>query len=137
MALALVEIISTLPFVGQHIKHVLTSFIIYFLLDRGVASEIQHRTNHLNAVQESQIPTVNEAKEIYERMYSGRLTQESHFGEDPLEGNERLQTERSNEFYHQHNISNIYGEIVNERSRPFKQAISDFVNITSRLSLQV
>ena len=39
-----------------------------------------------------------------------------------------------NEFYQRNNISVIFGDIVNERPQSLKDAIKDFVDITSRLS---
>ena len=45
-----------------------------------------------------------------------------------------LQNQRMNEFYQRNNISVVYGDIVNERPQSLKDAIKDFVDITSRLS---
>ena len=74
-----------------------------------------------------------ERQRRYMRVYSGRLTEENLFGEDPLGGNLMLQNQRMNEFYQRNDISVIYGDIVNERPQSFKDAIKDFVDITSRL----
>ena len=80
------------------------------------------------------MPNARQAKELYERAYSGRLTEKNPFGEDPLGGNSMLQNQRINEFYQGNNISVICGDIVNERPQSFKDAIKDFVDITSRFS---
>ena len=92
------------------------------------------RTNILTPLQESDIPNTRETKALYERVYSGRLTEENPFGEDPFGGNLMLQNQRMNEFYQRNDISVIYGDTVNERPQSFKDAIKDFVDITSRLS---
>ena len=92
------------------------------------------RTNILTPLQESDIPNTRETKALYERVYSGRLTEENPFGEDPFGGNLMLQNQRMNEFYQRNNISVVYGDIVNERPQSLKDAIKDFVDITSRLS---
>ena len=75
-----------------------------------------------------------ERQRRYMRVYSGRLTEENLFGKDPLGENLMLQNQRMNEFYQRNDISVIYGDIVNERPQSFKDAIKDFVDITSRLS---
>ena len=92
------------------------------------------RTNILTPLQESDIPSARETKALYERFYSGRLMEENPFGDDPHGGNLMLQNQRMNEFYQRNGISVIYGDIVNERPQSFKNAIKDFVDITSRLS---
>ena len=38
-----------------------------------------------------------------------------------------------NDFYQKNAISVFYGDIVNERPQSFKDVITDFVDITSRL----
>ena len=80
------------------------------------------------------IPNAREAKALYERIYSGRLKEENPFGEDSFGRNLMLQSQRINEFYQRNEISVIYGDIVNERPQFFKDAVKDFVYITSRLS---
>ena len=47
---------------------------------------------------ENNIPDEIEAKSIYERIYSGSITEESNFGIDPLQNNEGLLNERETEF---------------------------------------
>ena len=82
-------------------------------------------------MQDSDIP---KTKALYERVCSGRFTEENPFGKDLLGGNLMLQSQRMNEFFHRNDISVIYGDIVNERPQSFKDVITDFVCITSRLS---
>ena len=92
------------------------------------------RTNILTSLQESDILNGRQEKTLYERFYSEKLTEENPFDEDPLAGNVMLQNQRMNEFYQKNNISVIYGDIVNERPQSFKDAIKNFVDITSRFS---
>ena len=89
------------------------------------------RTSILTQLQDSDIP---KAKALYERVCSGRLTEENPFGKDLLEGNLVKQSQRMNEFYHRIDISVIYGDIVNEGPKSFQEVITDFAGITSRLS---
>ena len=66
-------------------------------------------------------------------MYSGRITEESSFGEDPLQGREAKKDERNAVFSQNFSIANIYREIVNSRSESFKDAVIFFINLTARL----
>ena len=69
------------------------------------------------------IPDEIEAKIIYEKMYSGSITEESNFGIDPLQNNEGLLNERETELQQNYQVDQLYKEIVNNRPGRFKAAI--------------
>jgi len=99
-----------------------------------VPSVIKSRTNQLQPLLSNDIPEGIEAKDLYERTYSGRITEESHFGVDPLVDSPVLIQQREVEFEASHAVQTIYHNIVNGRSSLFKNAIKDYIRITSRLS---
>jgi len=47
---------------------------------------------------ETDLPESSVAKQLYERLYNGRLRTDNRFGIDPLDRNENLQNMRSNHF---------------------------------------
>lgn len=73
--------------------------------------------------------------ELYERTYTGRLTEEHSFGVDPLSESFVLFEERENQFSQNFSVETIFKECVHGRHQQFHQAILFFINITSDLSL--
>jgi len=82
---------------------------------------------------ETDLPESSVAKQLYERLYNGRLRTDNRFGIDPLDGNENLQNMRSNHFNQQFITSVIFGECVNERPQLFQEAVIQFIHITEYL----
>ena len=82
---------------------------------------------------ENNIPDEVEAKSIYERIYSGSITEESNFGIDPLQNKEGLLNERETEFQQNYQVDQLYKEII-KISRPgrFKAAVMYCIDITSQ-----
>ena len=72
---------------------------------------------------ENNIPDEIEAKSIYERIYSGSITEESNFGIDPLQNKEGLLNERETEFQQNYQVDQLYKEIVHNRPGRFKAAV--------------
>ena len=79
---------------------------------------------------ENNIPDEIEAKSIYERIYSGSITEESNFGIDPLQNKEGLLNEWETEFQQNYQVDQLYKEIVNNRPGRFKAAIMYYIDIT-------
>lgn len=104
------------------------------LLGRGVPVIIKEKTNRLPRILSTHLPEGNEAKELYQRTYNGRSTEEWPFGVDPLEGNEPLMTQRRSEFFHNFNIAQIFGDVVNGRPTNFQRAILYYISTTQRLA---
>ncbi|XP_066926470.1 uncharacterized protein [Clytia hemisphaerica] len=113
---------------------VISSWNQHPISGRGVPSTIKERTNRLQPLNVNDIPEPLEAKQMYETIYLGRLTEESHFGIDPLVGFEELINQRENSFQAVHQIPTIFNHLVNGNQAPFKTAISDFIQITSNLT---
>ena len=89
--------------------------------------------NQLTPRSENIISDEIEAKSIYERVYSGSITDESNFGIDPLQNNEGLLNEREIEFQQNYQVDQLYNGIVNNRPGSFKEAIMYYIDITSQL----
>ena len=90
---------------------------------RGVPSVIKDSTNNkVTPLSENNIPDETEAKSIYERLYSGSITDESSFGIDSLQKNKGLLNERETGFPQNYQVNQMYNEIVNNRPGRFKPA---------------
>lgn len=84
----------------------------------------------LTPINPDDMPNGEEAVEIYNSVYHGRITRETSFGYDPLSHSSKLQEEREQNFLALYDIANIFSECVNERSRLFEDALLYFINIT-------
>ena len=93
------------------------------LVGRGVPSDVKRVTSRTVSIQENQLPTPDEAVEIYQRTYHGHITEPSVYGVDLLEDNEELQQIRYNNFNEYHNIELIFAEIVNGTTDAFRDAL--------------
>ena len=109
----------------------------YYISGRGVPNVIKQRTNNLTPLQETDIPDMNDAKNIYEQAYTGQLTDPHNFGIDPLISSEELCKQREDDFNRNFNIQEIFGECVNERPQLFQNAILSQIHLTSQLSLNL
>ena len=69
---------------------------------------------------------------IYEQTHRCRLTEESDFGYDPLEGHEDLCSERGDRFSQRFSIPHIFNECVNRRQQSLKDAILNFIELTEK-----
>ena len=101
---------------------------------RGVPPVIKDSTNtQVTPLSENNILDETEAKSIYERVYSGSITDESSFGIDPLQKNEGLLNEPETGFPQNYQVNQMYNEIVNNRPGRFKAAIMYYIDITLQL----
>ena len=110
-----------------------TVLYIFLLLGRGVPSNLKHVTSRTVPIQENQLPTPDEAVEIYQRTYHGHITEPSVYGIDLLEDNEELQQIRYNNFIEYHNIELIFADIVNGTTDAFRDALLFHISESTRL----
>jgi len=71
---------------------------------------------------------------LYERTFRGRLTDEHHFGEDPLAEDEGMFEERNRLFFQHFTVKEIFSQCVNGRNQMFKNAILFHIDTTLQLS---
>lgn len=108
---------------------------IPFLSGRGKPSIIKTESNVLIPLQEEEIPTTQEAVEIYQQIYEGALTLESPFGDDPLADHAELKEMREHEFDQRYLVDEIFSGCVNDMSQQFQDAIIWYCERTLQLSL--
>jgi len=83
------------------------------------------------------LPDEYEAKEIYERVYNGNITEEKDFGIDLLEGHPQLQARHDTEFSEKHRVDYIYRETVNERPGALRAALLEHIRLTGVLFQEI
>ena len=103
------------------------------LVGRGVPSNVKRVNSRTVSIQENQLPTPDEAVEIYQRTYHGHITEPSVYGIDLLEGNEELQQIRYNNFIEYHNIELIFADIANTITDAFRDALLLHISESKRL----
>lgn len=82
----------------------------------------------------SYLPTAAQALQMYEQR-GGSLTQWAKFGNDPLEGNVDLTSQRLRQFHQQFpSFVSIFHSVVNNNQTPFRNAITSFCDITSQIA---
>ena len=86
---------------------------------------------------EVDLPILNEAINLYERTYTGHLTNEHPFGEDPLRDSEELMEERATQFDQNFVVADIFGDCVNNRAQLLQNAVLFFIDKTIELSHQL
>ena len=91
----------------------------------------------ITPISSENIPDENDAKEMYEKVYHGKITEERDFGIDLLEGYPHLQERRNSEFLRKHQVDNIYKETVNERPGALRAALLEHINLTGILFQQI
>ena len=91
----------------------------------------------MTPLSKNNVPDEIEAKSIYERVYSGSITEESSFGIDPLQNNEGLLNEWETEFQQNYQVDQMYNEIVNNRPVRLKAAMMYYTDITSQLNVGI
>ena len=69
-----------------------------FFSDRGVPRKICIASSRINSITPNEVPDADEAVEFYERVYNGQITEESTFGEVPLEQHEDFKVRRKIRF---------------------------------------
>lgn len=120
-------------------SHVSRSFYIsiLFIIGRGKPSTIKTETNVLTPLQEEELPSTQEAVEMYCQIYNGTLTLESPFGIDPLADHVELKQMRKDEFDQQYRVDEIFSGCVNDMPHQFHNAIIWYCDRTLQLSLQI
>ena len=100
---------------------------------RGVPNRLMADDNRAQHISPTLLPTADQAVLSYERS-GGRLTDPSHFGNDPLHG-DRLDI-RDRAFRQRFpSFASIFHALVNGDKVPFKQALLFFMDLTRRLSI--
>ena len=82
----------------------------------------------MNPISPENSPTDNVAKRIYERVYTGKIS-------DPLHENPELKQQREIEFEARFDVGQIFQELCNSSMQSFKHAILHYINLTNQLSL--
>ena len=96
------------------------------LVGGGVPSELKRVTSRTVSTQENQLPTPDEAVEIYQSTYHGHITELSVY-------NEELQQIRYNNSIEYHNIELIFAEIVIGTTDAFRDALLFHISESTRL----
>jgi len=104
------------------------------IADRGIPEILKNRTTRTIFLSPLLIPSPDEAVEIYETTFNGRLTEESPFGLDPLKSNQLLTDTRQQNFDANFDISGIFGGLVNAQYADFENALVYYITETQRLS---
>ena len=110
-----------------------TVLYIFLLVGRGVLSNLKQVTSRTVSIQENQLPTPDEAVEIYQWTYHGHITEPSARGIDLSEDNEEPQQIRYNNFIEHHNIELIFADIVKGTTNVFRDALLFHINESTRL----
>ena len=84
-------------------------------------------------MQPTDIPVTFAAKIEYEEFYTGKLTEENEFGNDPIGDNEDLYNERSRQFFQQFNVATIFKDCLRNNSETLKNAIYFVIGKTQEL----
>ena len=85
-------------------------------------------------IPESYVPSTEQAVQMYEQR-GGSLTQWPKFGNDPLEGNVDLMSQRFYQFHEQFpSFNSSFHEAVNNNQTPFRNAVTAFCDITYQLA---
>lgn len=108
--------------------------MVYIVIGRGVPLRIMQSTNRLQPIARNNFPEEQEAKDLYEYIHNGTITQFPKFGQDPLEGIIERQTIRENSFTERFDVKHLFDSIVNDVTIPFENAIMYFIELTNRLS---
>ena len=81
------------------------------------------------------LPSTLQAVSMYECETGGRISQETEFGNDPLRGDVSKCSIRSQAFFERHpSFDDIFHNLVNLNSIPFRNALLFYIDITYRLS---
>lgn len=111
--------------------HVFTASIF---LGKGVPDELMTGNNQCVPIRESYVPSTVQAVQMYEQR-GGSLTQWPKFGNDPLEGNMDLMSQRLHQFHHHFpSLNSIFHDAVNNNETPFCNALTAFCEITYQLA---
>ena len=95
------------------------------------------RTNILHPIPPENAPTGNVAKTFYERVCTGKISDISSFGYDPLYENPELKRQRETEFEARFDVGQIFQELRNSSMESFKNAILDDISLATQLSVAV
>ena len=80
------------------------------------------------------LPSPTSAVELYEQS-GGRIRDQSNFGIDPIAENPTKCTTRLHAFYERFpSFEEIFSNLVNGSTRPFKNALKFYISITRRLA---
>ena len=104
-----------------------------FIFDRTRKTCHSRDSNNL-VVNPIYLPSCDEAVQVYENL-GGRLTMEPHFGEDPLNGDQDLQTRKELLWLRDvPDVNVISGHIVNDLDHSFRHVVNIFCGLTRQLS---
>ena len=90
-------------------------------------------SSRTNQIAPNEVLDADEAVKLYERVYNSQITEESTFGEDPLEQHEDLKVRRKIRFDTNFGVSIFYSTAVNDNTAPFQRTISTFIRYTEEL----
>ena len=102
-------------------------------LGKGISNQIALSNNHTTPIAPSLIPSVDIAVTSYEET-QGRLTQDGHFGTNPLKERLDLVNIRDQQFSDQYSYEDIFTNSVSGDGLLLINSICYFRNITLRSS---
>ena len=86
---------------------------------------MKSHTNILHPLSPENAPTGNIAKRIYERVYTGKISDISSFGYDPLHENPELKQQRETEFEARFDVGQIFQELCNSSMQSYYYDVFD------------
>lgn len=108
--------------------------IMVFSPGKGVPNRLRRSNSLVQPVSSTLIPSSEEAVEQF-HTGGGQLTLISHFGADPLDGEDSLISERDRRLQSGvGEISSMFHTLVNGNDQPFRDGLKLFIQLTEELS---
>lgn len=96
----------------------------------GIPNSLAQLTTQISALHPSNVPSVSDAVNLHESNRS-RLTRESTFGLDPLQGYPHLQRLRERDFHSVYpSMELLFSDILHNQGTSFKEAILLFISLS-------
>lgn len=100
-------------------------------LGNGVPSAIKQKTNHLEPLDQSIVPSEKDAVSMYESQ-GGKLQRKWWVGEDALSGNLVQHETRKHQFLQKYSFEDIFTAVVEGNDKPFKKGLKFFMSLSLR-----
>ncbi|XP_028517065.1 uncharacterized protein LOC110246379 [Exaiptasia diaphana] len=126
----------TLNVVKVGLQRVMDAWNLHSIEGRNnrIPNIVANNTNRLNPVDDSLVPTADEAVSLYSAA-GGRITTDCQFGIDPLAEDETLVRRREQHFSRNNSsFSEIYNNVVSGNGSFLEQAILDFISLTRHIA---
>ena len=99
-----------------------------------IPNDVMRTDNKISRIDLRNLPSSSQAVSMYHQE-GGRISDESGFGEDPLQGDNAKTSIRAQAFNERYpSYDAIFYEVVNTNPTPFKNALLFYIDVTYRLS---